>query len=243
MKTIMIIIICMLAGFGFSQDRLSRIGLYNGGGVSRKPTQESVVKALSVETPVELKATSEQFEKYCLDSVVLDAETRAVYVKDDDGFRRSTGSGNTHFKVMQRISPGFFLASAGERFIAIRTDGDALMDDSSYALPLAETGETYSYTTVLGAGKRVAVYTRRPPVTKEQIMERFKAGEAFLFPLSKTTTTPCIHCHGDAFVDEKMPNGHTRKTLCPACSGKRKVTITCELIHSISIAAPVPQSH
>ena len=230
----MVLLIALAACAATAQDRLTRIG-----GLmerTREPSQEAVVKALSVEHPVKIKATAEQFEKHCLDRATLDADKGASYVVGPDGFTRRAGSGNVYVRVMQRIAPGFFLASAGERFIAIRSEGDALMDDTEYSLPLMETGETYSYTTVLGAGKRVAVYARRPMVTADQIMARFKAGEAFLLPLKKTTTTPCMVCDGGGFVTVKQNPGGDRRTLCPACKGMRHVTLTCELIHSVTIA-------
>jgi DnaJ-class molecular chaperone len=67
-------------------------------------------------------------------------------------------------------------------------------------------------------------------------MSRFKAGESFLVPLQKTTTPPCIRCDGGGFVTVKQNPGGDRKSLCPACHGKRQVTLTCELIHSVTIA-------
>ncbi len=237
MKTTIIIAFCLCSTLAFSQDRLSRIGGYMS--APEKPTQESVVKALSVASPIALKATAEQFERHCLDRATLDADAQAVYVASPDGFTRQSGIGNTYVKIMQRISKGFFLASAGERFIAIRSESDNLMDDSTYSMPLADTGETYAYTTVLGAGKRVAIYAIRPAVTKAQTLARFKAGDAFLLPLPKTTTTPCINCDGGGFVTVKDGPGGARKTLCPACHGKRNVTLTCDLIHSVYIDKPV----
>lgn len=238
MKTTIIVAMMLAAALATAQDPLTRLGITVGGAAKRMPMQEATIKSLSVESPVRICITPEQFEKHCLDRAAIDADASAVYVQDSDGFRRQTGIGNHYVTVIQRISSGFFLARAGERFVAIRAVVDNLMDDQSYSLPLVETGESYTYTTVFGAGKRVAVYALRPAVTKEGVLARFIAGETFLLPLAKTTTTPCIHCGGGGFVDQKMGQGGIRKTLCPACKGKRNITLTCELIHAVSIRQP-----
>lgn len=234
MKRIAVAFALAAATAVMSQDRLTRIGGFTER--RREPSQEAVVKALSVEQPIKIQATPEQFAKHCLDRATLDAQRGVAYVQDSDGFRASTHTGETRVRIMQRISNGFFLAEAGDRYIAIRSDSDALLDDHEYTMPISPTGETYSYTTVLGAGKRVAVYARSPTITDDQIMARFKAGEAFLVPLPKKTTTPCIRCDGGGFVTVKQNPGGDRRTLCPACKGMRHVTLTCELIHSVTIA-------
>lgn len=230
----MVLLIALSACAATAQDRLSRVGGFTGGD-ARKKTPESEARRASAESPIPISMTAAEFERRCLDAATQDAEEGARYIALRDGWMRTTGDGFRHVSILQRIGASFYLARSGDRTIAVRTLRDDYVDDTPCVLRLVETGEAHDYRTVLGAGARVAVYSVAPSPTRQELLNRFRAGEVFTVPIHVTRAVNCMGCKGTGFTDVKAGGGK-RRGICPACHGKRHVTLTCELIHSVSIA-------
>jgi len=139
-----------------------------------------------------------------------------------DDFRRQHLQNLIECRVMDIGKDGQILCRAGDRVILVRgvhlsrpiADGDVLK------LSLKATGETFSYTTVLGAESTVHVLeaTHEPdPMNAEEFVAKLKAGETFPMTTGERNT-PCVACRGTGQGD--MKSGNVR---CPTCWGSGRV--------------------
>ena len=188
---------------------------------NRTPAQ--VAAAASASKPIEITMTPAEFQRVALDTFIKDINEKAAYIKTADGFSRQT-SGVHSVRVVRRISKNFFLCLVEGSTIVLETKGaDSLLENSAYSLSLVDTGRIYSHTTG-GESMQIRIFSVAPPITAEEVLLRFRRGEVRVLPLETKFTTTCVKCGGQGFVDTRMsPTGGTRKTLCGACNGLKKI--------------------
>lgn len=240
----LIMLAVSVSGMVFSQaDWITRNGGSLGGG------KESAAKRASLatsENPIKKTITEEQFVKNILPNLSgkcmasADGAVCQYYRFSHSIQGRLEESedtiGTREIKIVQTLKPGLYLAqnkSLSTDMFALELEGRQVADGSVLHLKPKPTDRIYSYTSVMGASKNIAIFHCDPIpkiATDDQIVSAFKKGQSFFALLP--APFPCDTCKGTGFVKSKNSTFTLRKK-CDSCGGSS--TVLLPAVNRVSI--------
>lgn len=223
-------------------DQMTR--LIGSGNATGNPTQTQKAAAATADAPIRLVMTEGRFREECTDQLA------GMYECAQDGRLLQTSryrnmlsrisKEDTHIarsvRIDQTLSKGVYLAhdnSRADLTFALESMPEDLTDGTVLSLAIERTERIFSYTSVLGAAKNIAVY--RPvvggkPADVETLARAFSAGKTFgvLMPAAFT----CDTCQGKGTLDQKRGT-FTVKVKCRECGGAGKIMLPA--VHEVSV--------
>lgn len=128
--------------------------------------------------------------------------------------REKTKKSVLEFTVISVLPGEGYLCSVADRTVLLRTSEKGHADGDTLELAVQGTGETYAYTSAIGAAKNVHVVEpiQRPAVfTMAEFIERLKEGETFLIQQGEREVR-CPNCGG--FGKGRMVDGRYVRCSC-----------------------------
>ena len=235
-KAIWIVACIQIVVSSAGQDRLTHIG-----GGARDPAAHQVVAFQSAPLKVRASAVSAAEAK-----LLFEAQIAVMYAVAENGDvvqthryrhlggnnwdRERIGGEGSRINIMQHFGGQRYLARYGSTdssMFVIDLDGGPYADDTTLRIRTEDTGQVFSYTSVLGAKKTVRVLrsvsepSLRAP-TYEDFVQAVKDGHAF--DVLRDASVPCPECRGTGFVKARDQDGRLGlRKICPVCNARKTV--------------------
>lgn len=146
-------------------------------------------------------------------SKMSDGERREIF--QDVSYRNGWFKTDT-IKVIQSTSVGKLVTIGGSFDTVLLIGDDEIRADGTVFNCIADdTGKTYEYTSVLGANKRVRIFSATKPISFENFIESLKSGQSFEVR-DMTVSLICDKCKGRPIQCESCQNSgliDVKKTL------------------------------
>lgn len=252
MKTIIAIVtLAALTATAQYYGDTTRIGGYTGTRSSDSTKGKSAVirKALtSIDNPEHKYISLETFKKNCLPQVkqmhAINQQGELVqtdhYKEYNSAIQLQPVKDKTTYRIVQMLpnNMAIITVASGYNNPYIGTKlHETVPDETKFSANLIYLNKTFTYTTVLGAYKTIALAAIAPepePATDDVIIKAFQNGRAFDILHTQTYIYECSTCQGTGAV-MKQSGTFSLRGLCESCRGKKQHEITLPTVFTVII--------
>lgn len=240
-KAIWIVACIQIVVSSAGQDRLTRIGGMTGGSIAPRDPAAVLIEATS-KTPMKVRATTVSAAEM---KPIFDEQIASMYAVDESGAivqtkryrygyngweRELAGYAGSRIRIIQHFEGQRYLAQYGvtsSSMFVIDLAGGPYADDTTLRVRIEDTGQVYSYTSVLGAKNTVRVMQSVPepslrPISYEDFVKAVKDGSSF--EVLRNMNLPCPECQASGFVKVNDRDGRLGvRKICPVCKSRKKI--------------------